>query len=339
VDYFSLVDGCDKKTLGPLVWVHGDEPYLVTRAVKKVKATVLTRAPDFNFTELDAKEHGIEKAISAAEQLPMMAERRLVIVRRAEEIKADAAERLLSYIANPSPTTVLLFVAATLDSRTKLAKSLTQAKAVYDCSRLKRPQLQMYVAKTAKEQRISVTPDVYEVLFDAYGQDLSQWLLALDRMSLYAGPGQTVDGSVAEQLVFRTRVESIFALTDALLAGDTPHVLSLCEELLQQKEAPLAMVGLCARQIRQLIVLREAIEREESPRDHLKTAGIPPFFADKYLDSARKTTLTQLKRAHAGLADADHRLKSSRLEAGLDWFASLWDVMSATAATSPARRA
>jgi DNA polymerase-3 subunit delta len=328
MDYFGLVDACEKGTLGPLVFLHGDEPYLVSDAVKRIKAAVLTRAPDFNYSELDAKEQGIEKALAAAEMLPMMAERRLVVLRRAEEIKSDAAERMLQYVEKPCPSTVLLMVGSTLDSRTRFAKGLNAAKAVVECAQLKRPQLQTFVAKWAKEKQISVTADVYDVLFDAYGQDLSQWLLALERMGLYAGPGNTADVEVAEQLVFRTRVESIFGLTDAMLAGHTGRVLALCEELLEQKEAPLAMVGLCARQIRQLIVLREAIERNESPRDHLRTAGIPPFFADKYVDSAKKTTLAALKRAHSALAEADFRLKSSRLDSGLEWFSSLWQVMS-----------
>jgi len=329
MDYFQLIDACDKGTLSALLFVHGDEPYLVSAAVKRIKATVLTHAPDFNYTELDAKEHGIEKAISAAEMLPMMSERRLVLVRRAEEIKSDAAERMLQYMQSPCPSTVFLMVGSTLDARTKLAKALTGAKAVYDCNQLKRPQLQTFVAKWAREKNVPLTQDVYEVLFDAYGQDLSQWLLALDRMSLYAGPGATVDVEIAEQLVFRTRVESIFGLTDAMLAGHTGRVLALCEELLAQKEAPLAMVGLAARQIRQLIVLREALDRNESPREHLRTAGIAPFLADKYIDSAKKTTLVALKHAHAALAEADYRLKSSKLDSGLNWFASLWDVMSA----------
>ncbi len=327
MDYFSLIDACEKATLGPLVLVHGDEPYLVGDAVKRVKAAVLTRSADFNYSEIDAKEHGIEKAIVAAETLPMMAERRLVLVRRAEEIKADAAERLLQYIEAPSPTTVLMLVTGSLDARTKLAKVLQQKKAVYDCGQLKRAQLQSFVSKLVREQGASIAPEVYDILFDAYAQDLSQWLLAIERMSIYVGPGNEIDADAAHALVYRTRVESIFALTDALLAGQTGRVLALCEELLQQKEAPLAMVGLCARQIRQLIVLREAMDRRESPRDHLRTAGIPPFFADKYLDSARKTTLPALLRAHAALAEADFRLKSSRLDPGLDWFASLWDVM------------
>lgn len=331
-DYFALKTAVEKGTLPPVVYVYGDEPYLVSDAVRAVKKAVLTVAPDFNFTELDAKE-APEKIVPAAEMLPMMAPRRLVYVRRADEIKADAADRLIGYVENPSPSTVLLLTAETLDARTKLAKTLQKVGGVFQCNQLKRHELETFAMKKLKAEKTDVAPEVFDVLFDAFGQDLAQWLLALERMQLFvagkeAGKGgERIEANVAEELVFRTRTESIFALTDALIANQVGKTLALSEELLAQKEAPLAMVGLCARQIRQLLILREAMDRGEAPRDHLRTAGIPPFAADKYLASAKKTTLDQLKRAQQKLADADFRLKSSPLSDGATWFHALWDVM------------
>jgi DNA polymerase-3 subunit delta len=298
--------------------------------MRSVKKAVLTRAADFNFTELDAKE-AADKIVPAADMLPMMAERRLVLVRKADEIKADAADRLLGYVENPAKTTVLLLVGATLDARTRLAKALQKAGAVFNCSQLKRSELQHFVTRKMADEGTSVAPEVYDILFDAFGQDLAQWLLALERMQLYLGGKGRIEANVAEELVFRTRAESIFALTDALLAGQTGKVLALAEELYAQKEAPLAMVGLCARQIRQLLILREAMDRGEQARDHLRTAGVPPFAADKYLASAKKASLEQLRHAHRKLAEADYRLKSSPLGDAVTWFSALWDVMAATA--------
>lgn len=331
MDFFKLREAIASDAVPPLVYLYGNEPYLVSAALKELKAHVLTVAPDFNFTELDAKEQPIDKLIAAAELLPMMAPRRLVVVRRADEIKAEAAERLLAYVQKPAPSTVLVMVAATLDARTKLAKALQAAKAAVDCGQLKKPQLFQFVGAKLKAEGLRVAPEVYDILFEAYGQDLAQWLLAIDRMALFVanpdGSAGDITAEAAHELVFRTRAESIFALTDAVIAKDTADALAIIEELMRQKEAPLAMVGLCARQLRQLIVLREAIERGESPRDHLRTAGIPPFAADKYLDSARKSKLVELKQAHRRLAEADYLLKSSPLDANVTWFAALWNVM------------
>jgi DNA polymerase-3 subunit delta len=194
---------------------------------------------------------------------------------------------------------------------------------------LKRHELESFVMRKMKAEKTDLAPEVFDVLFDAFGQDLSQWLLAIERMQLFMAntPDARIEAPVAEELVFRTRTESIFALTDALIAGQVGRTLALSEELLAQKEAPLAMVGLCARQIRQLLILREAIDRGDAPRDHLRTAGIPPFAADKYLASAKKSSLEQLKRALQKLADADFRLKSSPLSDSATWFHALWDVL------------
>lgn len=327
MDYFALLKAL--QALPEVIYIYGDDTYLVNDAVARIKTAVLTQAKDFNFAELDAKEQPIERVIVAAETLPMMAQRRLVLVRRAEEIKSDAADKLLRYLESPSPTTVLLLVGNALDSRTKLGKLLTTKKLAFQCAQLKKPQLFQFVSKFAKEQSLDVSAEVYDVLFDAYGTDLAQWLLALDRMSLFIGGPGRIDAQVAEALVFRTRVENVFGLTDAVLSGRPDLALPLAEELVQQKEAPLALLGLVARQVRQLLILREAIDRGESPKDHLRTAGIPPFAADKYLERARKVTQEALKRAHSRLADADALLKSSKLDPGITWFSALWNVMTA----------
>ena len=95
----------------PLIFLHGKERFLVSRAVDLVREAVLdpaTRA--FNYDAFEGKEATGPRVLSAARTLPMMARRRLVLVRDADELSADQMNALSGYVSDPSPETCLCFV-------------------------------------------------------------------------------------------------------------------------------------------------------------------------------------------------------------------------------------
>lgn len=333
MDFTSLSAKIASGTVPPVLYLYGEDTYLVQRSLTLLRDKVITRARDFNLSQLDAKDNGIEAIVLASRMLPMMAERRLVIASRIDEVKGDALLPLVTYVADPSPQSVLVLLGRALDQRTKLGQLLVSKDYLCNCEPMRRPQLQKFASHEAKAMNLSVDATVYEMLFDAYGSDLSQWILALERFALYLGVGSkgpvgVVDETVAEALVMRTRAESVFALTDAVLSGRAHEALPLAEQLVQQKEAPLAMVALISRQVRQLMLLREAMDQGVAQSQALRTAGIPPFVADKFINRAREVSMPLLLRAQARLVEADIRLKSSPLGESATWFSALWDIMS-----------
>lgn len=333
MDYFALVNAVERGEVPPVVCLVGEEHWLLSDALKRLKSALLGRAKDFNFTDLDAKEKGVDAAVAAARMVPMMADRRVVLLSRFDEVKGDGVQPLVEYVGHPVSSTVLVLVGKTVDARTSLGKALTGGGYVVNCQPLKRPELDRFVSTLAKQRQLALRPGAFDELFEAYGADLAAWSFALDRMNLYlGGAGGEVDEAMVAELATRTRSESIFALTDAVLSGQASKALPLVETLLDAKEAPLAMVGLVARQVRQMLVLREAQDEGRSPKDELRGLGIPPFAADKILGRCKHVTVPQLRAALERLALADQRLKSVPLDDRLVWFGALWDVMDARGA-------
>src|SRR5437016_5431206 len=98
-----------KEDPGPLYFVHGKEPFLVDRAVEILRERVLDpRTRDFNYDLFQGKEATAAKVVSAAKTLPMMAKRRLVLIRDADEMKADELAGLSSYVSKPCAETCLV---------------------------------------------------------------------------------------------------------------------------------------------------------------------------------------------------------------------------------------
>src|SRR4051812_30518692 len=101
---------------GPLYWICGKERFLVDRAVTGIKERVLDpRTRDFNYDLFYAKEAGAPRIVGAARTLPMMAKRRLLIIRDADALDAKGLEPLIPYVGDPAPESCLVFVAEAAD--------------------------------------------------------------------------------------------------------------------------------------------------------------------------------------------------------------------------------
>src|SRR5258706_15796878 len=87
---------------GPLYLLYGKERFLVDRAVDLLRQRVLDpRTRDFNYELFHGKDGRAAAIVQAARTLPMMARRRLVLVRDLDEMKADEMAQLVPYVSAP----------------------------------------------------------------------------------------------------------------------------------------------------------------------------------------------------------------------------------------------
>ena len=90
-------------SLDPVYVFVGTERLLIERAVDSIrKAIDALGAPGFNVEIFDGKGLDAARAISAARTLPMMADKRLVLVRRFDAMTPTEQNQLAEYLTAPS---------------------------------------------------------------------------------------------------------------------------------------------------------------------------------------------------------------------------------------------
>src|SRR5947209_18731511 len=116
---------------GPLYLLFGPENYLRDAAARAVAEAALKGAAlrEFNESAFSLASADVQQAIAAAEQLPMMAARRVVRVTDFARLREADEETLARYVARPAETSVVIFVADELDKRRRLSKTLLDACA------------------------------------------------------------------------------------------------------------------------------------------------------------------------------------------------------------------
>jgi len=302
---------------GPLYWIHGRERFLVDRAVAQLKERVLDpRTRDFNYDLLYGKEAGAAKVLAAARTLPMMARRRLVIVRDADGLDAKQLEQLAPYVEAPSPETCLVFVAEKADTRLKFFGAFRKKGVLLKLDPLGERQLPGFLRDEARARKVRLEAGAAELLADEVGADLGQLVDAVERLELYvrAAGGSSIRTEDVEAVVAGSRTRSVFELSDAIGAGDTGRALAVLGSLLGAREPALKVLAMIGRLVRQLLQVRELLDKRASRAELASTLGLPPFVVEKLEAQARRASGEALRAMHEAVYRADRTLKSSPID-------------------------
>jgi DNA polymerase-3 subunit delta len=206
-----------------------------------------------------------------------------------------------------------VLTATKLDKRSKLYKAAAKAGVAYEAQPLKGPALRRFASDEAERRGHALSSRAADALVEAIGDDLAAIDDAAERLSLYVGAGQKIDVDAVEACVTRIATDSIWALVDAVGMRDTKKALHATGSLLGDREPPLRILAMVARQLRIVARMREALSSGKQDKDAALAAGAPPFKARELKESARRFTARDLAAAFATLAAADLALKGSRV--------------------------
>ncbi len=314
------------------VWLlSGDEKLLRDQALAAItKASLAGAIADFNVDKFTAGEASVEHVLAATRMVPMMAKRRLVIVRGLERWDASASgegseednkslpplDRLAEYAKAPVDSTCLVLVAQKLDGRRKLVTLAKKSGFVVDCAPLDGRKLPGFVRSRASSKGHAISAETCERIAEIAGPDLSQLDDVMERLSLYVGPGQAITDDAVSTCVTRVRLADVWKLVDAASAKDLGRVLALFSDVYDPRDRGLPLVGALAWSLRQLLKLEAGLQAGASLDEAAKGAGIYPAFKARDLSTKLKAFRPrELERWLVVLQEADAALKSSRRDA------------------------
>jgi DNA polymerase-3 subunit delta len=312
----TIAAAAQRGDIAPIYCFSG-ERYLVDTAVSAVRAAVLAQAgaaAAFNHDTFDLKESGLGAALGTARTLPMMAKRRLVVGKGIDEVKAADLEPLVAYLDDPNPATCLLLIADKVDVRLRAFAGLRKRGYLHVFVPLRDNALAGWLRTEAKNRGIDIKPDAAGALALLAGPDLGRLAQALEQLAIYVARERPIGVDDVEDLVAETREHAIFELTKAIGMGDVPRALALCANMLRNREPPLKIQFMLARQVRQIWRAKELAAAGASRNDIAAGVGINPYFLDDVLVPAKRMSRAALERALERLYQADMAVKTSRVE-------------------------
>ena len=313
--YQELMHALDRGEVRPLLYLHGDEPYLMDKLVRRLLDLLVPRdMRDFNMEVFYGNENSGAEIVEAAATLPMFADWRVVLVKKADALPAVSLEAIAGYLDNPSPVTCLVFLGEKIDQRKKFFAEFKKKGELVECRRLYENQLGSFITAEAAARGKKIEGAAAEMLVYLVGNNLRELVSEVEKASLYAGDRNTVTVQDIREVASDTRVNSVFELADALGEKKIDRALRSLDTLLEGGEAPLLVLAMITRHFRQLWKVRELLDRKAPARDIGKAAGINPYFLQGIIPQARNYQPVELRRLFEKIFQTDLALKTGRIK-------------------------
>jgi DNA polymerase-3 subunit delta len=306
----------------PVYLLYGEEQYLRNLAARTIaERAIPPEAPrEFNEAEfsLNTPEE-IIAAIETARQLPMMSPRRVVIIRdvriaataASDTLKESWLDGLERYLSDPSPETVLIFLADELNGTRKAAKLLKQKAAAVEFPLLGDSELVQRLISAAEESGASISETAVRHLIDLTGPDFRRLSAELEKLITAALPAKSITRELIDEFVPNRREISSFDLTGHLLNGNRQLALKTLNKILDDGAEPVALVGLISYNYRRLLMLKEMIETGWRPAEAAKSLKLRFSDQDSFIAAARRYERSFLRRAVERIAEVDLAIKTS----------------------------
>lgn len=302
-----------RQGLEPLYLLVGPERYLRGLAAQEITEVALgaTLIREFNEASFSLLTDSVQSAIAAAEQLPMMSERRVVRVRDFARLRDADEEVLIAYLGNPSPSTVMIFTADDLDKRKKSTKALLDACTVVDFSPLKDSEAKAWAKSYLKSLKSPVDDQVLNEIINLVGTDVQTLANELDKLASAALDTGPITIELVDELIGRTRELSNFELGDHLLANNRKRALETLHRLLDDGAEPLMLIGLIAGNYHRLALGKHLLTRG-GREEVFRNIAMPPFKRDGYISTLQRCDPKKIARGIQLTAAADLAIKTSQ---------------------------
>ena len=219
ITYEEIQRNLKARNIAPVYYLMGEEDYYIDKLSDAIVGAVLTEdEKDFNLDIVYGAETDIDKVIELAHAYPMMAEKRVVLVREAQAIRS--LDGLEAYLAHLTPTTVLVFCHkhGKLDARKAAAKALQQVGIVFESKRLYDNQLPPFISQYIRQHNADIEPQAIQMLAGHVGSDLSRLTTEMDKLLLAMPESGTrvVGTALVEEQTGMSKDFNDFELTAAL---------------------------------------------------------------------------------------------------------------------------
>ncbi len=217
ITYDDIMRDLKARKVAPVYYLMGEEDYYIDKLSDAIVNAVLTEdEKDFNLDIVYGAEVDIDKVIELAHAYPMMAEKRVVLVREAQAIRS--LEGLDTYLAHLTPTTVLVFCHkhGKLDARKAAAKALQQVGVVFESKRLFDNQLAPFISRYFSQHNVDIEPQAIQMLAGHVGSDLSRLTTEMDKLLLALNGNRVVGAALVEEQTGMSKDFNDFELQSAL---------------------------------------------------------------------------------------------------------------------------
>lgn len=287
----------------------GNNHFLLKQRLAELADEFVKENGDLALERFDGSEAEPGTLIEAVQSLPLLAERKMVIITDLSQNK-PAIDQIEQIISSISESTDIVFYEHQIDRRSSYFKVLKSQTELEEYSRLDGAALSRWVVDEAKKQGAKLAPADAQLLVRRTGENQLLIKNELDKLITH---DPEIDRNSIELLVEETPQSRVFDLLDSAFAGQKQRALKLYGDQRAQKVEPQIILAMISRQL--WLISLAASSEGRGAREIASDAGLNSAYpAEKAAQLARRLSLARLSRLTEQLYEIDRQAKTKSID-------------------------
>ncbi len=208
---------------------------------------------------------------------------------------------------------ILIYEEKDFNKNNSLFKFLKKNAKSQEFKFLTGQRLKTWIKKEFNKYEVKIDSEVLEKLIGYIGNDLWQMSNEIKKLASFKN-NKTVRTEDIELLV-RSKIETdIFKTIDAIAEKNKKQALNLLHKHLEKGDSPLYLLSMINYQFRNLLVVKDLIEKNKPYNIILKRSGLHPFVVKKSYYQSQKFTFQELKKIFQKIFKADLDIKTGKIQ-------------------------
>lgn len=314
MEFEKLKKDIEAQKFAPIYYLGGTEPYYVDKLSKLLEDRVLAPGEDaFNKSVMYGADAKASRLLGELRSFPMMANRRLVILKEAQSLAKNEWDNLQAYLENPVSSTVFVmtFKGKDMDQRTKIYKSIEKNGVVFKSKALYDNQVPAWIQDYCSGKGYQLAPEAQRILSTYLGTNLALIESELEKIFIYLGgdSSKRISAEIVFEMINVDKDFNVFELMNSLGARDHGKSHWIISHMMRNvKENPPVLIVFQLFQFYAKL-LRCQSRKLRGDAEIAAELKIHPFVAKQYVEAVRNYNYRELNRNLTFILEADLYLK------------------------------
>ena len=310
MEWKELLNELTGNQLKPIYLVSSEELFFIDKLIHLASNKLLPKEQlDFNLASLYGKETNIKNILDLAREFPFMGERKIILVREAQDIKDW--DLLSAYIKKPNPSTVLIILFTKKpDGRASWVKLAKESGYWHEWKSIPDYQLPSFLADLSQEMNLKMDAHAQALLLEDVGNDLSTISNELEKLKLNVAEGFKIGKIEIEKYIGVSKEFNVFELQKALSIKDKTKSFRIFNNLaIHSKSNPIiATIASLFNHFNRIWLTKVNLTKSD---DELSKLLKLPFktFVKEYREASSNYSLHEIERVFAFLNEYDLKSK------------------------------
>lgn len=306
------------KDPGRLYFFYGEEIFLLHHYLEQLRKVIIDELTEsFNYHKLTAETFDIREFADCVENLPMMAERTMVVVDEIDVFKMNEGDRekMMDIFSDiPDYCTVVFTYETTAFKPDKRYKKLWDAVnkhgELIEFAKQNQRDLITWITRHFAANGKRINPDLCAYLIDITDGTMTSLAGEISKISAYSGADE-IRRSDIDAVTEPVLDAVVFQMTDLLSRGEYGGALLKLQQLLKMQQDPIFILGAIGSHFRRLATARTLLDNGKTAVDLMRLCGMADYPARKTMNAASRFSAEFYAKAAELVLESDRQMKTS----------------------------